>query len=181
MKLACIVLVLTAIFLTNDETEALPTRNPWLASDRGREGTDGLGVPTVVTYRQSSSSSGSSSTGTEGLNRRCSSNWMSKAGKFKKSKGWKISMRPTLRARTLARTSGAWKSMWRDLKACVPFPRLSRSERSSLYKQMICHAKWGLTPLQGGRTWDFESWRPNISTRRATSLKGVRAHKCNWT
>lgn len=129
----------------------------------------------------SSSSSGSSSTGTEDLDKRCSSNYMSKAGRKLTAEGWKISMRPTLRARLFARTRGIWNSMWRDLQKCVKFPPLSARQRQSLFEQMACHAKWGVTVFQGGRTWDYEAWRPSIGLDRALGGLTPPDHRCNWS
>lgn len=130
----------------------------------------------------SSSSSGSSSTGTEGLNNRCSSNYMTLAGVKRYGAGWKISFRPTIRARLFARSSSAWNTMWSDLQKCVSFPPLSSSQRQSVFKQMVCHAIWGISPVQGGRTWDFESTRSDISMSAAVGRFPFSppSHRCNW-
>lgn len=129
----------------------------------------------------SSSSSASSSTGTEGLDETCSSNWMSKAGKVLKPEGWKISMRPTLRARILGRTTSAYDSMFEDLQKCVTFPVLTIDQRASIYEQLACHGKWGISPALGGRTWDFEAWRPSIGINAALGGLLPPSHRCNWT
>jgi hypothetical protein len=39
---------------------------------------------------------------------------------------------------------------------------------------MVCHTFWGVARL-GGPTWDFESWRPGVSSWKALR---VREHKC---
>jgi hypothetical protein len=53
---------------------------------------------------------------------------------------------------------------------------LSASQSDSMYKQMVCHTFWGVAHL-GGPTWDFESWRPDVSSWKALR---VREHSCNW-
>lgn len=132
----------------------------------------------------SSSSSGSSSSGTEYMTDTCSSNWMSKAGKKWTSSGWKIGFRPTNRARLSGRAYSHWAEMWTDLQNCITFPVLTHNQRESIFEQMACHAKWGITPFQGGRTWDFEAWRPSIGLQAALSdgWWGFNPpdHGCNW-
>lgn len=132
----------------------------------------------------SSSSSGSSSSGTEYMHDYCSSNWMSKAGKKLTQDGWKIGFRPTTRARLSGRDKAHWAEMWRDLQKCITFPILTSDQRESIFEQLACHAKWGVTPFQGGRTWDFEAWRPPIGLKKALSdgWWGLDPpdHGCNW-
>ena len=45
-----------------------------------------------------------------------------------------------------------------------------------MFKQMVCHTFWGVARL-GGPTWDFESWRPDVSSYKALR---VTEHECNW-
>jgi len=84
---------------------------------------------------------------------------------------------PTKRARYAARdVPGAYNAIWGDLQRCIPFPQLAEWQLNSMYKQMVCHTLWGVGKL-GGKTWDFESWRPDISYWKALR---VDEHSCNW-
>ncbi|HLM49952.1 MAG TPA: DUF2599 domain-containing protein [Solirubrobacteraceae bacterium] len=109
--------------------------------------------------------------------RSCRSPWMSRAQGHDEPQGWKVSFVPTKRARYAARgTPGAYADMWGDLRRCVPFPSIGEARLNSMFKQMVCHALYGVGNL-GGRTWDFESWRPDISSVKALRIEG---HSCNW-
>lgn len=128
--------------------------------------------------RSFASDSGSSSSGGAVLSTKCHSPWMTSAGKHQTEQGWKISFEPTHLARISGRSSSTWSSMWQDLQKCILFPSLSSSARSSMYKQLKCHALFGLTSSFGGPTWDLESWRADISMWKVTVL--APKHKCNW-
>jgi hypothetical protein len=107
----------------------------------------------------------------------CRSPWMRAARVHDEPQGPKVSFRPTKRARYAARgVPRAYRNIWRDLQRCVSFPALSASQSDSMYKQMVCHTFWGVAHL-GGPTWDFESWRPDVSSWKALR---VREHSCNW-
>lgn len=49
---------------------------------------------------------------------------------------------------------------------------------SSLYKQLACHALFGVNEELGGSTWDLESHRADISW--ADVLNPSADEKCNW-
>jgi len=123
----------------------------------------------------------------------CHSKWMSSAGSAwgTSDTSWTltpgppanfiVSMTPT----GLARTAGIWADVWRDLTKCVTFPtNLPHSEIDSLQKQMDCHIFWSSGPFikNGGKTWDFEGWRPDVSLAFVLSpAQAIDKHKhCNW-
>jgi hypothetical protein len=92
-----------------------------------------------------------------------------------------VSMTPT----GLARTAGIWADVWRDLTKCVKFPsNLPHSEIDSLQKQMDCHIFWSSGPFikDGGKTWDFEGWRPDVSLAFVVSPAQLidKSKHCNW-
>ena len=69
------------------------------------------------------------------------------------------------------------------MQACVPFPvELTDTQRESIYEQLACHARWGKTPVQGGRTWDYEANRPSIGLAAALGVFPTDPpdHDCNW-
>ncbi|MEU6663144.1 DUF2599 domain-containing protein [Streptomyces sp. NPDC046821] len=73
-----------------------------------------------------------------------------------------------------------FKKLWNETWQNVPYPNgLTDSQKSSMYKQLACHATYDL-PVPGGNlggpSWDVESWRPDVSWVRAMSPLGI----CNW-
>jgi hypothetical protein len=125
----------------------------------------------------------------------CHSRWMSSAGSAwgTSDTSWTlnpgppanfiVSMTPTSLARNV--TLGTWSDVWRDLTKCVKFPsNLPRSEISSLQKQMDCHIYWSTSSFfpNGGKTWDFEGWRPDVSLGSVISpAQAIDKNKrCNW-
>ena len=68
------------------------------------------------------------------------------------------------RAETLTRIRepGLYRDVWGELQRCARFPSLSGSQLDSLYKQLVCHARYGTTPAFGGPTWDLEAWHANV-------------------
>lgn len=78
----------------------------------------------------------------------------------------KLGLLPTFRARRetlFPRAPKAYVDMWGELAACVRgLPPLSPSQADSLYKQMVCHAWYGIESHVGGDTWDFQAWLVNV-------------------
>lgn len=109
------------------------------------------------------------------LDHACSSPWMSSAGSVGSGFGYEVSFSPTTRARYLARVvPGAYDDIWADLHRCVPFSGLSPSQEGSMYQQMVCHVLYGVARF-GGRTFDFEAWRPEVSVSAALDPR----NECN--
>lgn len=87
---------------------------------------------------------------------------------------------PTLKGRLAGRAliPAEWNQMWQR----VPQPRaMTPTERSSVYKQFACHVLFSLPKpggWTGGPSWDFESWRPDISWLKA--MNPLTNSKCNW-
>lgn len=89
-----------------------------------------------------------------------------------------VSMIPSAKAVT-GTAGGATEEMWQELLDRTPLPEdITAGERSSLYKQLWCHAEYAFTPINGGETWDLEVGRPDISWELVK--KGVGLHECNW-
>lgn len=129
--------------------------------------------------------------------RSCDSPWMTEAGvmwgqsvddpRLTTAGGpavnFMVSMKPTKRARSVPlpvrRLGRVYQWIWGDLHRCVSFPGdLSADQEQSLFEQMRCHVVYstGFIFKNGGRTWDFEAWRPNVPTREALDPR----NKCNW-
>src|SRR6185295_9944544 len=92
-----------------------------------------------------------------------------------------VSFTPTTAARLAARNNLAWDGIWEDLRDCVPIPAFPESYgdvHASLYKQLACHAVFGIHEELGGPTWDLESHRPNIPWEDV--LDPSANEKCNW-
>lgn len=98
--------------------------------------------------------------------------WVSAAGRAGSGAALVVEMLPT----SLARTSPNVKKIWRDLNRCVAFPRLAKSVRRSLYKQLACHAVYGRSPVLGGFRWGLEAKRPDVPWIVALDPR----NKCNW-
>lgn len=124
---------------------------------------------------------------------KCGSRWMSSAGSAwgTSDSSWTLSPGPpanfivSMTPTNLARNAGIWSAVWRDLNKCVKFPsNLPHSEIDSLQKQMDCHIFWssGSFIKNGGKTWDFEGWRPDVSLASVMSLAQLIDKKkhCNW-
>jgi hypothetical protein len=111
------------------------------------------------------------------------SDWMTQAGGLGVGAAFKTSLRPTSRARVIGSSDNPITHrnnvgyIWRDLKRCVNFPVLSKSQRHSLYLQLACHATYAKLPTVGGPTWDLEAWREDVSPWFAAQ---VWKHRCNW-
>lgn len=57
----------------------------------------------------------------------------------------------------------AYLEMWSDLEGCAHFTSgIPPEQLHSMYKQMACHARWGLASFAGGNTWDLEAWHRNV-------------------
>jgi uncharacterized membrane protein YgcG len=123
----------------------------------------------------------------------CHSRWMSSAGSAwgTSDTSWTLNPGPpanfivSMTPKSLARNVGIWSDVWRDLTKCVKFPsNLPHSEIDSLQKQMDCHIYWSTTSLfpDGGKTWDFEGWRPDVSLAFVVSpAQFIDKNKhCNW-
>jgi hypothetical protein len=110
------------------------------------------------------------------------SDWMTSAGGLGSGAAFRVSMKPTARARAFGGGKNPLNGhyyveyIWRDLNRCVRFPPLTTAQTQSLFKQLECHALYAKIPQLGGPTWDFEAWRENISQRDAVHGKG----QCNW-
>lgn len=115
-----------------------------------------------------------------GSDKSCRSPWMGRAatyGLIMNGYTFEVSMWPT---RT-ARYYGKYKvsSLWSDLNRCVPLPTsLTDTQASSIYKQLYCHALFGVSSQLGGPTWDFEANRPDIPWSQVKNP--LRNKKCNW-
>jgi uncharacterized protein DUF2599 len=92
--------------------------------------------------------------------------------------GIEVSLTPTTAARLVGRNPTQWDDIWEDLRNCIGFPIYDESQLSSVYKQLACHAVFGVNEELGGPTWDLESHRPNISLVNA--LNPLTNDKCNW-
>jgi Protein of unknown function (DUF2599) len=92
--------------------------------------------------------------------------------------GIKVSFTPTTDARLLARTAAQWDDIWADLQNCIGIPIYDESQLNSVYKQLACHAVFGVNEELGGPTWDFESHRPDIPW--VDVLNPLVNEKCNW-
>ncbi|MGN5382387.1 hypothetical protein BIV25_45440 [Streptomyces sp. MUSC 14] len=91
---------------------------------------------------------------------------------------------PTGQGRLVGKTpllSKEWDQAWQE----VPKPwAMNSTNEDSVYKQYVCHAVFSVPnptkPGQflGGPSWDFESWRADISWLKA--MDPLTNHKCNW-
>ena len=71
-----------------------------------------------------------------------------------------------------------WQRAFDD---CAPYPQdLSADQGESMYKQYVCHVRYNQGGRRGGDTWDFESWRPNISWDDVLGPIDALRHECNW-
>jgi hypothetical protein len=69
--------------------------------------------------------------------------------------------------------SPVYGEMWRDLNRCAHFsPDISDAQRHSMYVQMACHSKWGISSWFGGNTWDLEAWRRDMQWSDGMSFGG---------
>ncbi|MEX5636601.1 DUF2599 domain-containing protein [Parafrankia sp. FMc2] len=88
---------------------------------------------------------------------------------------FEVSMWPTLTARAAGRN--LVPELWEAVQACSPLPKaLTETQRSSLYKQLYCHAVFGVDKRLGGETWDLEADREDISWAKV--MLGWK--RCNW-
>jgi hypothetical protein len=63
--------------------------------------------------------------------------------------------------------------MWADLNRCAGMSaNMTPEHRHSIYMQMACHARWGVTSRVGGNTWDLEAWRKDVDWARGLSFGG---------
>ena len=95
----------------------------------------------------------------------CDSPWMSFARVSGQGYGARVSFVPTERGRNLARViPGAYHYVWQDLERCVSLAGIPGDAQSSMKKQMVCHATYGVAPheLTGGSTWDLEAWYEDV-------------------
>jgi hypothetical protein len=115
-----------------------------------------------------------------GSDKYCDSIWMGRAATYGLDfpglgHTFEASMWPTVTARTAGRN--AVPRIWDALQRCTPLAAgLAQWQRDSMYKQLYCHAVFGVTKQLGGPTWDFEANRPNISWAKV--LVGWK--RCNW-
>jgi hypothetical protein len=111
----------------------------------------------------------------------CESRWMTAASSKGDGSEFKVSMTPTRRARWSGRSPASWLAIWSDLRRCAPFPdSLTRSQERSLYKQLACHAVFGVHKELGGPEWDLEARHPNIPWSVVLGPAAVAVHECNW-
>jgi hypothetical protein len=115
-----------------------------------------------------------------GSDKRCDSIWMGRAATYGLEMTgvghtFEVSMWPTKTARAVGREDIG--RIWSALQRCVALPAsLTQSQRDSLYKQLWCHAVFGVTASLGGPTWDFEANRTNISWVKVF----IGYKRCNW-
>jgi hypothetical protein len=103
----------------------------------------------------------------------CASPWMTRAHVAGTGVATTISFAPTTKARVEGRLQRSnYEAMWGDLQRCVRFPPMSGSQLHSVYEQMACHIRYGVVPLLGGPTWDFEAWRNDVPWNRVMDLGG---------
>jgi Protein of unknown function (DUF2599) len=93
---------------------------------------------------------------------------------------YEVSFTPTTAARLNAKTPDQWDDILKDLRNCVYTPNAAWGEsvHNSLYKQLACHAVFGVHEELGGPTWDLESHRPDIPW--GDVLNPLVNGKCNW-
>jgi hypothetical protein len=64
-------------------------------------------------------------------------------------------------------------AIWDDVKACSHIGTgLTASQWHSLYMQLACHARYGVTAAIGGNTWDLEAWRKDVPWSQGLSIGG---------
>jgi hypothetical protein len=101
---------------------------------------------------------------------------MATAGAVGSGFGFEVSFVPSERTRYVARlVPGAYNDIWADLQRCVPFNGVSSPQMVSMFEQMVCHVLYGVARF-GGKTFDFEAWRPEVSATAALDPRS----ECNW-
>lgn len=87
---------------------------------------------------------------------------MQRAHKAGTGSASKVSFLPTARARLgtlFPRAPDDYVDMWTELQNCIGgFPAMNGAQLDRIYKQMVCHAWYGIESHFGGDTWDFEAW-----------------------
>jgi hypothetical protein len=66
-----------------------------------------------------------------------------------------------------------YRALWDDLRRCTHIGRgMTASQLHSVYMQMACHARYGLSSHFTGNTWDLEAWRNDVDWSEGLSLGG---------
>lgn len=106
------------------------------------------------------------------------STWVTSTRTIGDGVGTYVQVDPTGTARLSTLNSGlendpTYLAIWEDVKRCTGLGRgMTGSQRHSLYMQLACHARYGVSSRFGGDTWDLEAWRNDVPWDEGLSLGG---------